>query len=189
MKKDCLSEVLRCWIEEIEERGRWLRAQLGPQPPNFPRYISSANVSTKCQREINKKKNMEKFTLERPVCWWLFLASMHHCQKKRLYYVNYYPPRPNHYHFAEIVLSLNSITKHKPNPFHNLLFAHVVPFWIFDRVPVPVSIHFHFLSSNICISSWKEEKTGCVWSTNIATDTLCSLKTHPTSLRTLCILL
>ena len=56
MKKDCLSEVLRCWIEEIEERGRWLRAQLGPQPPNFPRYISSANVSTKCQREINKKR-------------------------------------------------------------------------------------------------------------------------------------
>ena len=49
---------------------------------------------------------------------------------------------------------------------------------------VSVYFHFHFLSSNICISSLKEEKTGCVWSANIATDTLCSLKTHPTPLRT-----
>ena len=107
MKKDCLSEVLRCWIEEIEERGRWLRAQLGPQPPNFPRYISSANVSTKCQREINKKR-IWRSSHWKGLCaddFSLLLCTT--VKKKRLYYVNYYPPRPNHYHFAEIILSLH----------------------------------------------------------------------------------
>ena len=44
------------WRDWREKVGDW-GANLVPNPPNFPRYISSANAHrTKCHREINKKE-------------------------------------------------------------------------------------------------------------------------------------
>ena len=67
------------------------------------------------------------------------------------------------YYFPEII-SFPNVSHHTP-----FIFLSLFMLFPFEYLIVSPSFHFHFLSSNICISSWEEEKTGCVCSTNIAT--------------------
>ena len=65
------------WRDWREKAGDW-GANLVPNPPNFPRYISSPNAHhhrTKCHREINKKEYNEVH-IEK-ACLWYWWEDWH----------------------------------------------------------------------------------------------------------------
>ena len=71
MKKDCLSEVLRCWIEEIEERRLVTEGPTwSPTPPTFLDISALPTRTTTVPNATGKsiKRNTTKFTLKRPIC-------------------------------------------------------------------------------------------------------------------------